>query len=256
MVKVCRFFCRVALGAIVLGGMAQPLCADEATLAVAANFAPTMNRLAAEFEQDSGHKLRLAVGSSGKLYAQIKNGAPFHVLLSADQSTPARLVEDKLAIAESRCTYAVGALLLWSAKADFLNDSPAALEAGTFNKLALANPKLAPYGAAAVEVLEKMQLKDRTQKKWVMGENIAQTYQFVSSGNAELGFVALSQVMNEGKISAGSFWIVPKDLYQPIRQDMVLLNGGKNNLAAKAFAEFIRSAKAQTIITSYGYTQE
>lgn len=229
--------------------------AEEIHAAVAANFTAAMKDIAAKFEKNTEHKVVLSFGSSGKIFAQIQNGAPFQVFLSADQEKPEALDKAGLSVPGSRFTYAVGALALWSTKPGFANDD-ARLKSGDFNKLALANPKLAPYGAAAVEVLESLKLKQATEPKWVMGENIAQTYQFVGSGNADLGFVALSQIMDKGKMQEGSSWIIPAELHSPIRQDAVLLKSAKDSAGAKTLLAYLRSEEAQAIIHSYGYTTE
>jgi molybdate transport system substrate-binding protein len=227
--------------------------ADEVSVAVAANFTAPMNAIAAEFARDTGHIAKPAFGATGKFYAQIKNGAPFQMLLSADDETPAKLEKEGLTVAGSRFTYAVGTLVLWSAKPGVVDAKGEVLRTGGFNKLALANPKLAPYGKAAVEVLSGMGLLEGLSAKFVQGENIAQTYQFASTGNAELGFVALSQVMKDGKIGNGSAWIVPSKLHTPIRQDAVILATGKGNAAAAALVKYLRSDKAKAIIRAYGY---
>ena len=196
----------------------------------------------------------MSFGSTGKLYTQIRNGAPFDVLLAADDETPAKLVKEGLAVPASRFTYAIGALVLWSAKPGFVDNEGAVLKKGAFAHLALAAPKLAPYGAAAIETLSKIGLMSTLSPKFVQGENIAQAYQFVSTGNAELGFVALSQVYANGKLTSGSVWVVPTDLYQPIRQDAVILTKGKINPAARDLVKFLKSKQAQDVIRSYGYT--
>ncbi|MCX2779721.1 molybdate ABC transporter substrate-binding protein [Microbulbifer thermotolerans] len=221
-------------------------------VAVASNFTPAMKEIAAEFEKSTGHRVILSFGSSGKFYAQIKNGAPFQLFFSADTAKPEALEREGFTVPGSRFTYAIGGLVLWSASSDLLSDGISVLREGTYNRLALANSKLAPYGVAAEEVLHNLGLQKSTQAKWVRGENIAQTYQFVASGNAELGFVALSQVMHNGRIDTGATWIVPSHLYHPIRQDAVLLSGS-NSAAAAAFLRFVRGDKARAIIRSYGY---
>ena len=228
--------------------------AGEVSVAVAANFSAPMHAIAAEFARDTGHSARAAFGSSGRFYAQIQNGAPFEVLLSADDEIPARLVQEGLADAASRFTYAVGRLVLWSARPQAVDVKGEILRSSRFEKLALANPKTAPYGRAAVETLTRLGLLARVEPKFVQGENIAQTFQFVSSGNAELGFVALSQVVRDGRIGAGSAWIVPADLHQPIRQDAVLLVRGGGNAAAQALLQYLQGEKAKQIIRAYGYT--
>lgn len=227
--------------------------AEEVQVAVAANFTAPMQVIAAAFETDTGHKARLAFGSSGKLYAQIKNGAPFQVLLSADEKIPVKLEQEGLAVANTRFTYAIGQLALWSAKTGTVDQQGEVLQRGNYEYLAIANPKLAPYGAAAVEVLKNRAVWETVQSKLVQGENIAQTYQFVASGNAEIGFVALSQVFKDGKLLHGSAWIVPGNFHAPIRQDAVILSKGKNNIAANALMSYLKSAKAQAIIRAYGY---
>jgi len=227
--------------------------ADEVQVAVASNFAAPMKAIVAEFGKATGHKAQLSFGATGKFYAQIRNGAPFHVFLSADDETPAKLEQEGLAEPGSRFTYAVGTLALWSARPDFVDAKGEVLSRGTFAHLAIANPKLAPYGAAAMETLDKLGLTSTLQAKLVQGENIAQTHQFVGSGNAELGFVALSQIMKDGRIGAGSAWIVPAEMHRPIRQDAVILASGRDNAAANALLRFLRSRPVQAIIRSYGY---
>ena len=227
--------------------------ADELQVAVAANFTAPIKALAPEFEKATGHKLQLSFGSTGKFYAQIRNGAPFEVLLAADETTPARLVEEGAALAGSRFTYAIGKLALWSAQAGYVDEQGEVLKTGGFRHLAIANPKLAPYGAAAVATLRALGLLDAVRGKLVQAEDIAQTHQFVASGNAELGFVALSQVQKAGKLAAGSAWVVPAGLYQPIRQDAVILAPGRGKAAAQALMDYLKSDKARAVIASYGY---
>lgn len=230
-----------------------PALAETITIAVAANFTAPMKRIAEAFEQDTGHQVEAAFGSSGKLYAQIRNGAPFAVFLSADAKTPARLADEGIALGESAFTYAKGTLVLWSKDAGLIPDSPEILRDGEFRKLALANPRLAPYGAAAMETLEQLDLADALEPRLVKGDNIAQTYQFVSSGNAELGFVALSQVYRDGVLTEGSGWIVPEDFHAPILQDAILLKRGADSAAARALLDYLQSEKARAIIRSFGY---
>ena len=227
--------------------------AAEVQVAVAANFAAPMHAIAASFEKDTGHKARLAFGSTGKFYAQIQNGAPFDVMLAADDETPAKLIQEGAADAASRITYAIGSLVLWSAKPGFVDGNGEVLRRGQYGKLALANPKTAPYGKAAVETLTRLGLLSAAEPTFVQGENIAQAFQFVSTGNAELGFVALSQVMKDGKVQQGSAWIVPAELHTPIRQDAVLLSRGRGNAAAQALLDYLQSDKARTVIRSFGY---
>lgn len=227
--------------------------AAEVQVAVAANFTAPVQQIAAEFERKTGHKAVLSFGATGKFYAQIANGAPFEVFLAADDTTPARLDKENQTVQGSRFTYAVGTLVLWSAKAGVVDDKGDVLKSGKFSHLALANPKTAPYGAAAMETLTKLKLLDSVQPKFVQGENITQTLQFISTGNAEIGFVALSQVFRDGKLNSGSAWIVPDDLHEPIFQDAVVLAKGKDNPAAKAFLEYLKSPYAHAVIKSYGY---
>ena len=226
---------------------------DEVQVAVAANFVAPMQKIAAEFEKDTGYKAQLAFGATGKFYAQIRNGAPFEILLAADDTTPEKLEKEGAGVAGSRFTYAIGTLVLWSAKAGYVDDKGEVLGKGDFKFVSIANPKLAPYGQAAIETLTALKLLEAIQTKFVQGENIAQTHQFVATGNAELGFVALSQVMKEGKIAEGSTWIIPSNLYRPIRQDAVLLENGRNKPAAAALLQYLAGAKSKTIIKSYGY---
>lgn len=230
--------------------------AEEIHAAVASNFTAPMKDIVKQYEEESGNKVILSFGSSGKFFAQIQNGAPFQIFLSADESKPDALEKAGLIVTGTRFTYAIGALALWSVKPDFIDNNDARLKSGDFNKLALANPKLAPYGVAATEVLEGLGLTESTKSKWVMGENISQTYQFASTGNTDLGFVALSQIMSEGRITKGSSWIIPTDQYSPIRQDAVLLKSAKNSTAAKELLNYLRSDKARSIIHSYGYKTE
>jgi len=227
--------------------------AGEVQVAVAANFAGPMEKLASQFQKDTGHKAVVASGATGKFYAQIRNGAPFEVLLSADDETPARLEAEGQAVAKSRFTYAIGRLVLWSAKANYVDATGAVLKTGDFTHLAIANPKTAPYGAAAVSVIDKLGLTARLQPRLVQGENIAQAFQFASTGNAELGFVAQAQVWRDGKFTAGSGWIVPATMHAPIRQDAALLTRGAKNPAAQALLDYLRSDKAKALIRAYGY---
>lgn len=227
--------------------------ADEVNVAVAANFTGPMQQIAPAFEKATGHKLTIAYGATGQFYAQIKNGAPFDVLVAADQDIPVRLENDGLAIPKSRFTYAVGKLVLWSTKPGYVDDKGEILKRGDFGHLSMANPKIAPYGAAAVEVMTKLSVYKALENKLVMGENITQTYQFVATGNAELGFVALAQILKDGKMTGGSYWMVPSELYSPIKQDAVLLAHGKDNAAASNLLDYLKSEEAQKVIGRYGY---
>jgi len=233
--------------------LAAPALAAEVSVAVASNFAAPMQKIAAAFEKDTGHKAVLAFGSTGKFHAQITNGAPFQVLLAADDETPQRLEREGFAMAGTRFTYAIGRLALWSRLPGRVDGKGDVLRVGGFAHIALANPKIAPYGAAAAEVLNGLGLTATLTPKFVLGENIAQTYQFVASGNAELGFVALSQVYLDGKLAAGSAWVVPATLHAPIRQDAVLLRAGKDSAAAAALLAYLRGDKARALIRASGY---
>jgi len=227
--------------------------ADEVAVAVAANFTAPMQKIAAQFEKDTGHKASLSFGATGKFYAQINNGAPFGILLAADDTTPEKLAKEGKAVDASRFTYAIGQLVLWSKQANYVDDKGQVLKTGDYQHIAIANPKLAPYGLAAMQTLDKLGLTAQVQPRVVQGENIGQTYQFAASGNAQLGFVALSQVMEGGQLREGSAWIVPEAMHEPIRQDAIVLNSAKDNPAAKALMEYLKGDKARAVIKSYGY---
>jgi molybdate transport system substrate-binding protein len=248
-----RFLLATWTALCLLAGAAAPAQAAEVQVAVAANFTAPMKLIAAEFEKDTGHKATLAFGATGRFYAQIKSGAPFDVLLAADDETPARLVQEGDAMPASRFTYATGKLVLWSASAGVVGAQGAVLRQGSFRKLAIAAPKLAPYGAAAVETLTRLGLYSQLEPRLVQGESIGQTYNFVQSGNAELGLVALSQVVDGGKLKGGSAWIVPAELHSPIRQDAVQLVRARDNPAAAALLAYLRTDKARAVIRSFGY---
>ncbi|MDH0747743.1 molybdate ABC transporter substrate-binding protein [Pseudomonas sp. GD03842] len=239
---------------IALFALSAATCyADEVQVAVAANFTAPIQAIAKDFEKDTGHTLVASYGATGQFYTQIKNGAPFEVFLSADDTTPAKLESENESVKGSRFTYAVGTLALWSAKAGYVDDKGEVLKSPDYQHLSIANPKTAPYGLAATQVLEKLGLTEATKARIVEGQSIAQAYQFVQTGNAELGFVALSQVYKDGKLSSGSAWIVPADLHEPIRQDAVILNKGKDNPAAKALMDYLKGPKAAAVIKSFGY---
>ena len=225
----------------------------EVHIAVAANFAAPMKRIAEEFERDTGHKTVLSYGATGKFYAQITNGAPFDVFLSADDETPAKLEKDGVGAAGSRFTYATGRLVLWSAKTDLVDDKAAVLVRNDFKYLAIASPKLAPYGAAAMETLTRIGMLPRLQPKLVTGESIGQTFSMIFTGNADLGFVAVSQVFEDGKLKSGSAWVVPATLHSPLKQDAVLLARARNNPAALQLMTFLKSGQARAIMNSFGY---
>ncbi|MDU9023289.1 molybdate ABC transporter substrate-binding protein [Pseudomonas corrugata] len=243
-------FAPLLLTTALIVGAAQ---ADEVQVAVAANFTAPIQAIAADFEKDTGHKLVAAYGATGQFYTQIKNGAPFEVFLAADDTTPARLESEGDTVKGSRFTYAIGTLALWSAKDGYVDEQGQVLKNNGFQHLSIANPKAAPYGLAATQVLDKLGLAGQVKGKIVEGQNITQAYQFVSTGNAELGFVALSQVYKDGKLTGGSAWIVPAELHDPIKQDAVILDKGRANPAAKALMAYLQGPKAAAIIQAYGY---
>ncbi len=234
---------------------AAPVYADQVQAAVAANFIPPFREIAEEFQKATGHQVQISAGSSGKFYAQIKNGAPFEVFFSADDERPKRLEHEGLGVQGQRFTYAIGRLVLWSPEPKLVNGEET-LRNGTFNHLAMANPKTAPYGTAAMQVMQKLGVWESLQPRLVQGENLGQTIGFIDSGNAQLGFLALSQVMDPKLKGKGSRWDVPTSLHDPIRQDALLLTNGRNNAAAKALVEFMHGAQAQGIIQRYGYDSE
>ena len=230
--------------------------AGETTVAVAANAAEAIETLAAEFERQSGHEVTVTVGSTGKLYAQILHGAPFDLFLAADQERPRLLVEQGLAAPDSRTTYAVGRLVLWTPEAGAFTDAAAVLRKGAFRRLAIANPDLAPYGAAARDALRELGLWEGLRSKIVVGENVGQAFAMAASGNAELGFVALSSVLSARTPQPGSRWEVPPHFHAPIRQDAVLLDRAEANPAAHDFLRFLGTPGARQAIASFGYLVE
>jgi molybdate transport system substrate-binding protein len=247
-------FFRVLLLVLVAG---SPVRADELQIAVAANFLGTLQKLAPEFEKSTGHKLLLSGGSSGQFYNQIIQGAPFDVFLSADTERPKKLETEGFAVADSRFTYAVGKLVLWSPKAGFVDDRGDVLKKGSYKFISIANPKVAPYGAAAQQVLEKQGLwyPLNSDKKLITGESIGQVLQFITSGNVDIGFVALSQVIGDRDKGIGSIWIVPQDLYDPITQDAVILKRTEHAEAAAQFIMWLRTdGSALATIKADGYT--
>jgi molybdate transport system substrate-binding protein len=224
-----------------------PSTAGQVKVAVAANFTAPMKEISRRFEQQTGHRTIVSYGSTGKLFAQIHNGAPYEVFLSADQERPRLLFE--AGIGDEPTTYAIGQLVLWSADPDLIDDKASVLHASdAFDRIAIANPKTAPYGAAAMQILEALGVREQLMPKLVRGDNIAQTYQFVMTENAQLGFVAMSQVGEHG-----SKWIPPGSIHTPIRQDMVLLDKGRTNAAAAALVDFLRSDDARAITRRHGY---
>ena len=223
--------------------------AGETVVAVAANFTEPVKEIAEQFKEKTGHTATLSFGATGNFYTQIKNGAPFEVFLAADTERPTKAVEEGYGVKGTEFTYAIGTLVLWSAKDDLVK-GPETLTDSKITHISFCNPDAAPYGKAAVETMDALKVHDKIKDKLVEGQNISQAYQFVKTGNAEIGFVALSQIINE---KGGSKWIVPQTDYSPIRQDAVLLKTGENNEAAKAFVSFLKGPEAATIIKKYGY---
>nr|CRH04586.1 molybdenum ABC transporter (substrate-binding protein) [Candidatus Magnetococcus massalia] len=232
--------------------LASPVQAGRVHVAVAANFTQAAKEISRAFSEKSGHHSVVSYGSTGKLYTQIIYGAPFQIFLAADAVRPERLEKEGKSVPGRRFTYAIGKLALWSKEPDRISDSPSALK-GSFRRLALANPKTAPYGAAALEVLQELGLDKQLRSKMIRGDNVAQTYQFVATGNAQLGFVALAQVKSRG---GGSHWEIPQSMYTPIKQQVVLLKKGQGVAAAEAFMAFLRGAEAQAIMKKFGYGVE
>lgn len=226
-----------------------PAAAASTKVAVAANFTEAAKEIAKAFEAKTGDTAELSFGSTGTLYTQISQHAPFEILLSADDERTKKAIADGYGVAGSDFTYAVGKIVLYSARPDVVTGEET-LKSGSFEKIAIANPKTAPYGAAAIETMKKLKVYEALKAKIVEGNNIAQTFQFVDTGNAPVGFVALSQVVGK---DGGSRWVVPADLYSPIRQDAVLLKTGADNAAAKAFVDFLKGPEATRIINKYGY---
>ena len=236
--------------ALALSAAAQ---AEVVQIAVAANFTAPARALAEIFARTTGHEAKLSFGATGAFYTQIKNGAPFDILLAADDERPIRLEKEGDTVPGSRFTYATGQLVLWSAKPGLVDDEGAVLKHGNFGKIAIANPKNAPYGAAAVETMNTLGLQTALQPKLVTGESIGQTYNFIATGNAELGFVALAQVLDGGKLKSGSMWVVPAQYHAPIIQDAVILKRAASNPAAKAWMELLKTPQSKALIRSYGY---
>jgi len=238
------------LAVVLLAVVAPPALAAETQVAVAANFTQPAREIAAAFKSATGHTATLSFGSSGQFYAQMAHGAPYEIFLSADADRPKRAEQDGLGVAGSRFTYAIGRLVLYSKTPGLVDGAGAVLGKGGFNKVAIADPAGAPYGVAAVQTMQKLGVYNAVKPKIVMGSSIAQTYQFVETGAAELGFVALSQVIN---VAGGSRWLVPTSDHAMIDQQAILLYPGKDNAAAKAFLAFLKGPQAVAIIKKYGY---
>jgi molybdate transport system substrate-binding protein len=238
---------------IALIGNISVVTAEEVRTAVAANFTVAIKKLAPLYEQKTGNKLIASFGATGQLYAQISNGAPFDVFLSADDTTPKKLIAEGHAVADSYFIYARGRLAVWSSTQGYVDEQGAILKSDKFAKIALANPKTAPYGQAAIEALTTLKLLDQLQPKFIMGENIAQTQQFISSGNVPLGFIALAQVKGLAAADRGSWWVVPEMLHQPIDQGAVQLSKASSPQAAATLLAFLKSPEAIAIIRELGY---
>ena len=234
---------------LALAGWVHPALADQVNVAVAANFTEAAKEIGKAFEEETGHKAVFSFGSTGQLYTQITQDAPFGVFLAADQERPRKAVDEGYAVTDSLFTYATGKIVLYSADKQLVTGQET-LTAGNFTKIAIANPVIAPYGAAAVEAMKALGVYEALAPKIVQGTNIAQTYQFVETGNAEVGFIALSQVTTH---EDGSRWLVPENLYSTIAQDAVLLKKGEDNEAAKSFVGFLKGPAAKSIAERYGY---
>lgn len=227
--------------------------AAEVQAAVASDFAAPMERIASVFQKESGHTVKVTPGASGKLYAQIRKNATFDVFLSADEELPKRLMQEGTAVVGSRFVYATGRLVLWSAQPGFVDDKGLVLNRGNFNLLAIPNPVNSPYGVAAKETLTKLTMWNAMQRKLDKGDDEIETYRFAASERAELAFIPLSQVMRDGKVGAGSWWLLPPEMHNPIRQSAVLLTAAKDPAAANAFLTFLKSEKAQKVMRGFGY---
>ena len=239
---------------LLFGVVLKTAFAATITVAVASNFASPVRELVAAFEKSSGNKVQIASGGTGALVAQISNGAPYQIFLAADQASVRQLVLQKLAVANTQYTYAIGQVVLWSSNPQLVDPDGKVLLTNKYMHLAIANPKLAPYGAAGLQVLRYYKLESAMQSKLVTGENINSTYQFIASGNAELGFVALSQVVYDGKLShGGSMWLIPSSVVPGIKQDAVLLSKGSDSKAARAFLDYLKNPATKQIINRYGY---
>jgi molybdate transport system substrate-binding protein len=250
MTSMIRRLIITAFLSVWVAAAATPVLAEEITVAVAANFTEPAKEIAAAFEKATGDKVTLSFGSSGQFYTQIASGAPFEVFLSADADRPTKAEQAGLAVAGTRFTYAVGRLVLWSPTAGLVDDHGVVLKSGGFSKLSIADPAAAPYGLAAIQTLKTLGLYDQVKPKIVQGSSIAQAFEFVKTGNAELGFVALSQVIAE---PGGSRWLVPEGDHEPITQQAVLLKPGADSVGARSFLTFLKGGQAKAIIRRFGY---
>lgn len=242
----------LAVGLVVAGSPVAPAFAGQTHVAVAANFTDAAKEIATAFRQKTGHEAVLSFGSSGQLYMQITQEAPFQILLSADDERPRKLVDEGLGVASSRFTYAIGKLVLWSRDARYVKGEET-LKAAAFNKISIANPTAAPYGSAAIEAMKALGIFAKVEPKIVQGNSIAQAFQFIDSGNAELGFVAAAQLAGH---TGGSRWAVPQNLYTPIRQDAVLLKKAQASQAALAFLAFLKGPDGKAIVQKFGYASD
>lgn len=248
---ICRLIAISLVFALSPSSIAQA-AEHSLNIAVASNFARPMTALVSVYQEQTHSNIQISTASSGKLYAQIRQGAPFDVFFSADQDKVAKLIDEKLGFSDSRFTYAIGKIALWSAMQLDSHDLKARLSSGQYNKLAMANPRHAPYGIAAQQVLKRLQIHIPSSKN-VMAENVNQCFQYTKTGNTDLGFVALSQLIH-GQ-NAKHYWLVPQDLYTPIKQDAIVLNSSKNKTEASRFIEFLRSPAAINVISQFGYSQ-
>jgi molybdate transport system substrate-binding protein len=251
LIKSIVFICLAIFWALFTAGCGPSRDTDTATVAVAANFKTTLAELEADFEHSSSHTIELVTGSTGKLYAQIRFGAPYHVFLAADQERPRRLIEEGLALPESQFTYAQGRLVAWSKQRSEIG--PSAFTEADVARVAIANPDLAPYGRAASQVLSELGIAAAVTPKLVLGENVGQAFAFVATGNAQIGLVSEAQVLSLPAQDQANIWHPPSSLYDPINQDAVLLTSGASNAAAQAFISYLQSPRAKDIIARHGY---
>ena len=252
--KIVYLFCLIAIFASIAYASIAQAQYKGVTVAVAANFLEPMRRIAAAYTKSSGQGVRIVSGSTGGLYAKIHHGAPYDVFLSADQERPRRLEAEGLAVPGTRFTYAIGRLALWTkSKALAVDLGPETLRRGAFEYIALANSAVAPYGVAAMQTLQALGLVSLLREKFVRGQSLGQTYQFVATGNAPVGFVAVSQLRHQIQKPGGAWWVVPDNLHAPLKQDGVALAGYLNSTASTEILKFLRSHRSREIIRSFGY---